>query len=207
MIDWIVPLLERSSASGFKRVWLRKDHEDELHEHNIGQDDEQRRKHDGTGCSASNAFSAAARAHSLKACDEADDEAEDSRFECGRKEIVERSAAKACFNEMTQGHGLAQALGQPSHKDAACVGGKGEEREHDDAGENARGGQEQVRVDRRGFDGVNLLRDFHGGQLRANACADASTDHEAGDDGAHLLNDGVDDGGRKKRLSAEASEA
>ena len=77
--------------------------------------------------------------------------------------------------------------------DAAGVGDDGEEEEHEDGGDEARRDELADGVGAEGAHGVDLLGDLHGAELGGHAGGVAAGDHEAGEDGAELLDHGERD--------------
>ena len=103
--------------------------------------------------------------------------------------------------------GSASGVGDPTGDDAAKIGGEGEQRQHEDAGDDAREGQQLVNVHAGSFDRVNLFGDFHGAEFGTDTCAYAAANYQGGDDRTRFVNDGEDDGGGKQGLGAELDEA
>src|SRR4029077_2950127 len=90
-----------------------KKHQDEFHQNDVGQNDEERRKDDGTCRRKPDARGATLGAHSLKAADRPDDKAEDSGPEGRGKKVVEVRADKTLSDESVKGNGLDQGLRDP----------------------------------------------------------------------------------------------
>jgi hypothetical protein len=69
--------------------WSWEKYENEFHQHDIGQDHEQRGQHHRTGGRTAHALGASPCPHSLKTRDQPNDQAEHSGLKRGRQEIVE----------------------------------------------------------------------------------------------------------------------
>ena len=102
---------------------------------------------------------------------------------------------------------LRQCLRHPAHYQAAKIGGKGQQGQHQDASQDARCRQQPVRIDRGCLDGIDLLGHFHRRQLRANTSPDTAAHDQSGNDRAGLMNNGEHDCGGKQRFGAKSRQA
>src|SRR5581483_3353716 len=105
----------------FSIVLLLEDRDDQFHQHHIGQNHKERREYDGTGRRPPHALGAAARAHALETADQADQQAEDQRFESRREQIIKHQALKAVVDVKPERHRFGQPTGHPAHHDPAEI--------------------------------------------------------------------------------------
>ena len=119
-----------------------------------------RQDHRTRGRSA-HAGSAALGSHSLKTRDEPDDQAKHCGLKCWWQKIVEAGVVKTSADELVQRERLNQGLRNPAHEQARKIGSQGQQRQHQNASQDAGRGQQPIRVYRRRLDGVDLLGHFH----------------------------------------------
>ncbi len=105
-----------------------------------------------------------------------------------KDERAERGVEEGAAVEAEQADGDERAAG-----DAAGVGDGGEEEEHADGGDEAGRDELAHGVGAESAHGVDLLGDLHGAELGGHAGGVAAGDHEAGEDGAELLDHGERD--------------
>ena len=89
---------------------------------------------------------------------------------------------------------------------AAGIGHDGEEKEHGDAGKDARRDELAHRVDAQGAHGVNLLGDDHGAELAGYGGCVASGNHDAGEHRAEFADHGEGDESAGDGRGAEGRE-
>ncbi len=87
--------------------------------------------------------------------------------------------------------------------DAEGIGHDGEQQEHGDAGEDARGDELAHRVDTKGAHGVNLLGDNHRSQFAGHGGCVSAGNHDAREHCAQLANHGQADELARDRGCAE----
>jgi len=109
----VIPISEPSNRAS------REKNDNDFHEHDIGQDHEQRGQHYRTGGRTAYTLGASPRSHSLKTSDQPNDHAEHSGLERGWQEIVETGACKAVVDELAQGDWLNQRQRNPSQYQTA----------------------------------------------------------------------------------------
>src|SRR5580698_1252887 len=80
----------------------REEGENEAHQNDVRQNNEQRRKHHGAGCGASDALGSALRSHALIRRNSTDNQAVNSGLERGRQKIAEGNAVESVGDEKLQ---------------------------------------------------------------------------------------------------------
>lgn len=83
---------------------------------------------------------------------------------------------------------------------------EGENRKSGAAGDDARSDEVVNRVGAEDAEGVSLLRDLHGAELRCKGGSDATSGNDGGDDGAELAGEGEGEDAANGAMEAEASE-
>src|SRR5208282_1610874 len=116
----MVCILVSRTASSFRQMVMptfsREKYENKFHQHDIGEDHEQRgQDHRTSGCTA-HARGTSLRTHSLKTGDHPDDQTKRHGLKCGWQEIVEIGAVEALIDELMERKRLSQSLGHPAHQ-------------------------------------------------------------------------------------------
>src|ERR1019366_5886493 len=166
-LDRLCPYLFRELRSR----WSREKYDYEFHQHDIGHDHEQRGQDYRARGRAAYAGSASFCPHSLKTRNQPNDQTKHSGLKRGWQEIVETGALKTAIDKLVERERLNQGLRNPAHYQAAKVASEGQQRQHEDASQDAGRRQQPIRVYRGCLDGIDLLGHFHRRQLRTNASA------------------------------------
>ncbi len=132
-------------------------------------------------------------AQAVETADGGDDEAGEERLgqtfdDVGVDERVVGGVEEGAAAESQEPDGDERTAG-----DAGGVGDDGEEEEHEDGGDEAWRDELADGIGAERAHGVDLLGDLHGAELGGHAGCVAAGDHEAGEDGAELLDHGERD--------------
>lgn len=183
-----------------------EDADHESGDEEVDDDDEDRGDDDGLGGGFADALGATGGVETEVTSYGGDDEAGEERFGQALDYVP---ADQATVGAVQVGVGVEADDGdgdEGAASDAAGVGEDGEEEEHEDGGDEARGDELADGVGAEGSHGVYLLGDLHGAELGGDAGGVAAGDHEAGEDGAELLDHGEGDEGAGFGLGAEGVE-
>lgn len=159
-------------------------------EKEVDDDDEDGGDDDGLGGGASDALSSALGVHAEVAANAGDDESEEEWF---GESLDDVCVVEGSVGVVEVGGWVEAEEGDADHGstgDTDGVGEDGEEEEHEDGCDEARGDQFADGVGAEGSHGVNLLGDLHGADLGGHSGGVSAGDHEAGQDGAEFLDHG-----------------
>ena len=155
---------------------------------------------------AANALRAAAHGEAFVTADGGEDETESERFhealhEVAEFERVNGTSPKLDGTEAQRKNGRGAAA-----EKADKIGEAGEERLHENGGEDARRDEFAAGVGAHGAHGVDLLGDEHGAEFGGDARSAAAGDEDAGEGGAEFADESDGDDVAGERRLAEARE-
>ena len=179
--------------------------EEGLGDEEVGDQNDDAGLDEGGDGGAADAFGAAFDAEALVAADGGDDEAEDERLDESNDEVAELKRVDGACPELSGGDVESGGGDGESAEQAGADPQGGEDRHHQDGGDQARRHEFADGVDAEGADGVDLIGDDHGAELGGHGGGVASGDEQRGEDGAEFTEKSERDGVCGEGSFAEAA--
>ncbi len=180
--------------------------EEEFGDEEVGDEDDDAGLDEGGDGGAADAFGAAFDAEALMAADGGDDEAEDERLDEADDEIAELEGVDGACPELSGGDVERGGGDGKSANEAGADAECGEDRHHEDSGDQTRSHKFADGVDAESADGVDLVGDDHRAEFGGHGGGVASGDEERGEDGAEFAEKSERDGVCGEGSFAEAAE-